>query len=122
MAPPSRYHLVVFVLIYFLPLLVMFVAYSVIGLTLWKRAVPRQQAHGANLRHLQAKKKVRAEAERAGPAPGGTGGGGGDGEACPLGGTGEHTIRVTQHLRKAAEERQTSAIWRPMRETDFFMF
>lgn len=51
------YHLVVFVLIYFLPLLVMFGAYSVIGLTLWKRAVPRHQAHGANLRHLQAKKK-----------------------------------------------------------------
>lgn len=72
MAPPSRYHLVVFVLIYFLPLVVMFMAYSVIGLTLWKRAVPRQQAHGANLRHLQAKKKVRAEAERAGPAPGAT--------------------------------------------------
>lgn len=48
----------VFVLIYFLPLVVMFAAYSVIGLTLWKRAVPRHQAHGANLRHLQAKKKV----------------------------------------------------------------
>lgn len=55
---PSRYHLVVFVLIYFLPLVVMFAAYSVIGLTLWKRAVPTHQAHGANLRHLQAKKKV----------------------------------------------------------------
>lgn len=52
------YHLVVFVLVYFLPLVVMFVAYSVIGLTLWKRAVPRHQAHGANLRHLHAKKKV----------------------------------------------------------------
>nr|P51144.1 RecName: Full=Substance-K receptor; Short=SKR; AltName: Full=NK-2 receptor; Short=NK-2R; AltName: Full=Neurokinin A receptor; AltName: Full=Tachykinin receptor 2 [Mesocricetus auratus]pir/I57957/ neurokinin 2 receptor - hamster [Cricetinae gen. sp.]AAC60680.1 neurokinin A receptor [Cricetinae] len=51
------YHLVVFVLVYFLPLVVMFVAYSVIGLTLWKRAVPRHQAHGANLRHLHAKKK-----------------------------------------------------------------
>ncbi|XP_021516653.1 substance-K receptor [Meriones unguiculatus] len=51
------YHLVVFVLVYFLPLVVMFAAYSVIGLTLWKRAVPRHQAHGANLRHLQAKKK-----------------------------------------------------------------
>lgn len=55
---PSRYHLVVFVLVYFLPLVVMFAAYSIIGLTLWKRAVPRHQAHGANLRHLQAKKKV----------------------------------------------------------------
>uniref|UniRef100_G1RKZ2 Substance-K receptor n=1 Tax=Nomascus leucogenys TaxID=61853 RepID=G1RKZ2_NOMLE len=51
------YHLVVIALIYFLPLAVMFVAYSVIGLTLWRRAVPGQQAHGANLRHLQAKKK-----------------------------------------------------------------
>nr|XP_039333875.1 substance-K receptor isoform X2 [Saimiri boliviensis boliviensis] len=51
------YHLVVIALIYFLPLAVMFVAYSVIGLTLWRRPVPGQQAHGANLRHLQAKKK-----------------------------------------------------------------
>ncbi|XP_004624417.1 substance-K receptor [Octodon degus] len=51
------YHLVVIVLIYLLPLTVMFVAYSIIGLTLWRRAVPRHQAHGANLRHLQAKKK-----------------------------------------------------------------
>ncbi|EHB03046.1 Substance-K receptor [Heterocephalus glaber] len=51
------YHLAVIVLIYLLPLTVMFVAYSVIGLTLWRRAVPRHQAHGANLRHLQAKKK-----------------------------------------------------------------
>uniref|UniRef100_A0A8C5LH28 Substance-K receptor n=1 Tax=Jaculus jaculus TaxID=51337 RepID=A0A8C5LH28_JACJA len=51
------YHLVVIVLIYFLPLVVMFLAYSIIGLTLWRRAVPGHQAHGANLRHLQAKKK-----------------------------------------------------------------
>ncbi|XP_008826031.1 substance-K receptor [Nannospalax galili] len=51
------YHLLVLALIYFLPLVVMFVAYSIIGLTLWKRAVPGHQAHGANLRHLQAKKK-----------------------------------------------------------------
>lgn len=51
-----RYHLVVIVLIYLLPLTVMFVTYSIIGLTLWRRAVPRHQAHGANLRHLQAKK------------------------------------------------------------------
>ncbi|XP_048194874.1 substance-K receptor [Perognathus longimembris pacificus] len=51
------YHLVVIVLIYFLPLVVMFLAYSVIGLTLWRRAIPTHQAHGANLRHLTAKKK-----------------------------------------------------------------
>lgn len=55
---PHRYHLTVIALIYFLPLVVMFVAYSIIGLTLWKRAVPRHEAHGANLRHLRAKKKV----------------------------------------------------------------
>ncbi|XP_055969349.1 substance-K receptor [Sorex fumeus] len=54
---PLLYHLVVLVLIYFLPLLVMFLAYSVIGFTLWRRAVPGQQVHGASLRHLQAKKK-----------------------------------------------------------------
>ncbi|KAM4839834.1 substance-K receptor [Urocitellus parryii] len=52
-----QYHLVVIALIYLLPLLVMFIAYSIIGLTLWRRAVPRHQVHGANLRHLQAKKK-----------------------------------------------------------------
>ncbi|XP_006889108.1 PREDICTED: substance-K receptor [Elephantulus edwardii] len=51
------YHLVVIALIYFLPLVVMFVAYTVIGLTLWRRTVPGHQIHGANLRYLQAKKK-----------------------------------------------------------------
>lgn len=57
---PSRYHLVVIALIYVLPLLVMLLAYSVIGLTLWRREVPRHQVHGASLRHLRAKKKVGA--------------------------------------------------------------
>ncbi|XP_006837524.1 PREDICTED: substance-K receptor [Chrysochloris asiatica] len=52
------YHLVVIALVYFLPLVVMFVAYSVIGLTLWRSAVPGNQAHGVSLRHLQAKKKI----------------------------------------------------------------
>ncbi|MBZ3885911.1 Substance-K receptor [Sciurus carolinensis] len=52
-----QYHLVVIALIYLLPLLVMFIAYSIIGLTLWGHALPRHQVHGANLRHLQAKKK-----------------------------------------------------------------
>lgn len=45
-------------LIYVLPLTVMFVAYSVIGFTLWRRTVPGNYAHGANTHHLQAKKKV----------------------------------------------------------------
>ncbi|KAJ8794979.1 hypothetical protein J1605_018566 [Eschrichtius robustus] len=53
------YHLAVIALFYFLPLVVMFVAYSVIGLTLWRRTVPGYEAHGANLRHLQAKKFVK---------------------------------------------------------------
>ncbi|XP_036885240.1 substance-K receptor [Sturnira hondurensis] len=51
------YHLTVIALIYFLPLVVMFVAYSVIGLTLWRRTVPGYHAHGANRNYLQAKKK-----------------------------------------------------------------
>ncbi|XP_069913094.1 substance-K receptor isoform X1 [Oryctolagus cuniculus] len=51
------YHLTVIALIYFLPLVVMFVAYSVIGFKLWRRTVPGHQTHGANLRHLRAKKK-----------------------------------------------------------------
>ncbi|XP_033697597.1 LOW QUALITY PROTEIN: substance-K receptor [Tursiops truncatus] len=53
------YHLEVIALIYFLPLVVMFVAYSVIGLTLWRRTVPGYEVHGANLRHLQAEKFVK---------------------------------------------------------------
>ncbi|XP_059755672.1 substance-K receptor [Balaenoptera ricei] len=53
------YHLAVIALFYFLPLVVMFVAYSVIGLTLWRRTVSGYEAHGANLRHLQAKKFVK---------------------------------------------------------------
>nr|XP_025859616.1 substance-K receptor [Vulpes vulpes] len=51
------YHLVVIALIYVLPLVVMLLAYSVIGLTLWRREVPGHQVHGASLRHLRAKKK-----------------------------------------------------------------
>lgn len=46
----------VIALIYFLPLVVTFVAYSVIGLTLWRRTVPGYEVHGTNLRHLQAEK------------------------------------------------------------------
>uniref|UniRef100_A0A8C9CS53 Substance-K receptor n=2 Tax=Phocoena sinus TaxID=42100 RepID=A0A8C9CS53_PHOSS len=53
------YHLVVIALIYFLPLVVTFVAYSVIGLTLWRRTVPGYEVHGTNLRHLQAEKSVK---------------------------------------------------------------
>ncbi|KAM7072921.1 substance-K receptor isoform 2-T2 [Molossus nigricans] len=51
------YHLAVIVLIYFLPLVVMFFAYSVIGFTLWRCAVPGYHAHGANTHYLLAKKK-----------------------------------------------------------------
>lgn len=51
------YHFVLIALIYFLPLVVMFVAYSVIGFTLWRCAVPGYHAHGANTHYLQAKKK-----------------------------------------------------------------
>lgn len=64
---PSRYHLAVIVLIYFLPLVVMFFAYSVIGFTLWRCAVPGYHAHGANTHYLLAKKKVGAGAGRGGP-------------------------------------------------------
>lgn len=66
---PSRYHLALIALIYFLPLVVMFVAYSVIGLTLWRHTVPGYHAHGANTHYLQAKKKVGA-GDRAGPEGG----------------------------------------------------
>lgn len=54
------------VLIYFLPLAVMFFAYSVIGFTLWRRGVPGYHAHGANSQYLQAKKKVGWRGRRGG--------------------------------------------------------
>lgn len=60
----------VIALIYVLPLVVMLLAYTVIGLTLWRREVPRHQMHGASLRHLRAKRKVGA-----GSRLGGGGGG-----------------------------------------------
>lgn len=63
-------------LIYLLPLVVMFVAYSVIGLTLWRRTVPGYYAHGANRHYLQAKKKVGARSVGVGGGPGKGGAGG----------------------------------------------
>lgn len=84
---PSRYHLAVIVLIYFLPLVVMFFAYSVIGFTLWRCAVPGYHAHGANSHYLLAKKKVGAGAGagRGGPLSGL--------KARPQGGAAEHRIQ-----------------------------
>ncbi|XP_028915708.1 substance-K receptor [Ornithorhynchus anatinus] len=52
------YHLSLIVLIYLLPLMVMFVTYSIIGLTLWRRTVPGNQSFGSNRQHIKAKKKV----------------------------------------------------------------
>lgn len=72
---PSRYHLTLIALIYFLPLAVLFVAYSVIGHTLWRRTIPGYHAHGANTHYLQAKKKVRT-ADGTGPGRAGRGGAG----------------------------------------------
>lgn len=69
---PSRYHLTLIALIYFLPLAVLFVAYSVIGHTLWRRTIPGYQAHGANTHYLQAKKKV-GTGEPTGPGRAGRG-------------------------------------------------
>uniref|UniRef100_A0A8B9SIU2 Substance-K receptor n=1 Tax=Anas platyrhynchos TaxID=8839 RepID=A0A8B9SIU2_ANAPL len=52
------YHIAVIVLIYLLPLMVMFVAYSIIGITLWSSAVPGNHINRALYEHqVNAKKK-----------------------------------------------------------------
>lgn len=91
-------------LIYFLPLVVMFVAYSVIGFKLWRRTVPGHQTHGANLRHLRAKKKVGVGLGGAGlgAAPAGSGRQGvteGSLPACPWTGTYLRDTALCKSLR-----------------------
>ncbi|XP_032047162.1 substance-K receptor isoform X1 [Aythya fuligula] len=52
------YHIAVIVLIYLLPLMVMFVAYSIIGITLWSSAVPGNHINRVLYEHqVNAKKK-----------------------------------------------------------------
>ncbi|KFQ31590.1 Substance-K receptor, partial [Merops nubicus] len=52
------YHMAVIVLIYLLPLTVMFVAYSIIGITLWSSAVPGNHLNRIRYEHqVNAKKK-----------------------------------------------------------------
>lgn len=54
---PFRYHIIVAVLIYVLPLVVMGITYTIVGLTLWGGEIPGDTSdnyHG----QLQAKRKV----------------------------------------------------------------
>ncbi|XP_074088530.1 substance-K receptor [Macrotis lagotis] len=53
------YHLTVIILTYFLPLAVMFVTYSIMGVTLWRQVVPGNQPVGVQQRprHIAAKKR-----------------------------------------------------------------
>ncbi|XP_031410238.1 substance-K receptor isoform X3 [Meleagris gallopavo] len=52
------YHIAVIVLIYLLPLMVMFVTYSIIGITLWSSAVPGNHVNRVRYKHqVNAKKK-----------------------------------------------------------------
>ncbi|XP_014738797.1 PREDICTED: substance-K receptor isoform X1 [Sturnus vulgaris] len=52
------YHIAVIVLIYLLPLMVMFVAYSIIGITLWSSAAPGNHLNRVHYEHqVKAKKK-----------------------------------------------------------------
>uniref|UniRef100_A0A8C0EU60 Substance-K receptor n=1 Tax=Bubo bubo TaxID=30461 RepID=A0A8C0EU60_BUBBB len=54
----ATYHIAVIVLIYLLPLMVMFVAYSIIGITLWSSAVPGNHLNRVRYEHqVNAKKK-----------------------------------------------------------------
>uniref|UniRef100_A0A8D0GA35 Substance-K receptor n=1 Tax=Sphenodon punctatus TaxID=8508 RepID=A0A8D0GA35_SPHPU len=52
------YHIAVIVLIYLMPLMVMFVTYSIIGITLWGNTFPGDEANRAYYQHrVTAKKK-----------------------------------------------------------------
>lgn len=95
------------VLIYVLPLVVMLLTYSVIGLKLWRREVPKHQMHGAGLRHLRAKRKVRAGGgarRRGGGVSSGPASGHRPSGARPSGGTGEHGIHPNFPQCKAPPE------------------
>lgn len=60
-----RYHIAVIVLIYLLPLMVMFVTYSIIGITLWSSAVPGNHVNRVRYKHqVNAKKKVRSDTQK----------------------------------------------------------
>ncbi|XP_029465523.1 substance-K receptor [Rhinatrema bivittatum] len=53
------YHVTVIVLIYLLPLLLMFVTYTVIGITLWGNRVPGEESNVTYYQHqIKAKKKI----------------------------------------------------------------
>ncbi|NXM64875.1 NK2R protein, partial [Illadopsis cleaveri] len=55
---PFWYHIAVIVLIYLLPLMVMFVAYSIIGITLWNTTAPGNHLNRVLYEHqVNAKKK-----------------------------------------------------------------
>ncbi|CAM4581995.1 unnamed protein product, partial [Lepidochelys olivacea] len=52
------YHIIVIALIYLLPLIMMFVAYSIIGITLWSSTVPRDHTNRVYHHHqVTAQKK-----------------------------------------------------------------
>lgn len=54
-----RYHIIVTILVYVLPLLVMAITYTIVGLTLWGGGIPGDSAdnyHG----QIRAKRKVNA--------------------------------------------------------------
>ncbi|XP_030060710.1 substance-K receptor [Microcaecilia unicolor] len=53
------YHITVIVLIYLLPLLLMFVTYTIIGITLWGNRVPGEESNISNYHHqIKVKKKI----------------------------------------------------------------
>lgn len=55
--PSFRYHIIVIVLVYLLPLLVMAITYTIVGMTLWGGEIPGDSSdnyHG----QLRAKRKV----------------------------------------------------------------
>lgn len=64
-APCGRYHICVTVLIYFLPLLVIGYAYTVVGITLWASEIPGDSSDRYH-EQVSAKRKVR---EQAAPDP-----------------------------------------------------
>lgn len=53
------YTVIVFVITYLIPLLILSITYSIVGILLWKRISPGNRDHARDLQQLRSKRKVR---------------------------------------------------------------
>lgn len=54
------YTVIVFVITYLIPLLILSITYSIVGILLWKRISPGNRDHARDLQQLRSKRKVRS--------------------------------------------------------------